>query len=160
LRRQQTLQALVDWSHDLLAEDERVLFRRLAVFAGGWTLEAAEAVCGDDPVASVDVLDLLTGLVDKSLVVADAGGTPERSRLLETIRQYAEDKWRQAGEPVARRDRHRCWCLALLGAPAGRPRRLIPAERQPRLVPEQDNVRAALAWSRETDPLAGLELAV
>src|SRR5205085_6225277 len=83
LRRQQTLQALVDWSHDLLTENERVLFRRLAVFAGGWTLEAAEAVCGTDPIEPYEVLDLLTSLVDKSLVATEARGAAERYRFLE-----------------------------------------------------------------------------
>ena len=125
LRRQQTLQATVDWSHDLLAEPERALFRRLAVFpggaAGGFPLEAAEAVgAGDpgDPVAPDAVLDLLTGLVDKSLVLADAGGAEERYRLLETLRQYAGERLLQAGEAAAVRDRHRDWCLALARAVA------------------------------------------
>src|SRR5262249_7801799 len=65
LPRQQTLQALIDWSHDLLSERERILFRRLCVFAGGWTLAAAEGICPDDGIGAADVLDLLTGLVDK-----------------------------------------------------------------------------------------------
>ena len=126
LRRQQTLQATVDWSHDLLAEPERALFRRLAVFpggaAGGFPLEAAEAVgAGDgagDPVAAADVLDLLTGLVDKSLVLAEARGAEERYRLLETLRQYAGERLLQAGEAAAVRDRHAAWCLALARAVA------------------------------------------
>ena len=121
LRRQQTLQATVDWSHDLLAEPERALFRRLAVFPGGATggfpLEAAEAVGAGDgagaPVEAADVLDLLTGLVDKSLVLAEARGAEERYRLLETLRQYAEERLLQAGEAAAVRDRHAAWCLAL-----------------------------------------------
>src|SRR6202011_5624338 len=87
LRRQQTLRALVDWSHDLLSDREQTLFRRLAVFAGGWQLEAAEEVCGFGDLDSSDVLDLLGSLVDKSLVVIDHGAAEtERFRLLETLR--------------------------------------------------------------------------
>jgi non-specific serine/threonine protein kinase len=90
LPRQQTLRALIDWSYQLLSEQERLLFRRLAVFVGGWTLEAAEAVCGFGRIESVDVLDLLTHLVDKSLVIVENDGKESRYRRLETIRQYAE----------------------------------------------------------------------
>src|SRR5262245_27401277 len=123
LRRQQTLKALVDWSYDLLSGAERAVLRRLAVFSGGWALGAGEAVCADDPgagpsdaVADVDraeVLDVLTALVDKSLVQAEPRAGEERYRLLETIRQYAEDKLLDAGEAAAVRARHRDWCLAL-----------------------------------------------
>ena len=101
LPRQQTLRALIDWSYDLLAERERTLFRRLSVFAGGWTLDAAEAVGAGGDLDEADVLDLLTQLVDKSLVVADADG--ERYRLLETVRQYAHERL----EDVGRRRRQR-----------------------------------------------------
>jgi predicted ATPase len=170
LRRQQTLRATVDWSHDLLAEPERALFRRLAVFPGGATggfpLEAAEAVGADGagaPVAAADVLDLLTGLVDKSLVLAEARGAEERYRLMETLRQYAEERLLQAGEAGAVRDRHAAWCLALARAAAaalaaGEHPMSAPARRQ--LLDERENVRAALAWWA-SDPAgapAGLEL--
>ena len=168
LRRQQTLQATVDWSHDLLSEEERALFRRLAVFPGGATggfpLEAAEAVGADgagDPVAEVDVLDLLTGLVDKSLVLAEARGAEERYRLLETLRQYAEERLLQAGEAAAARDRHATWCLAL-GRAVAVARGAVPlidvARR--RLFNERENLRAALGWWA-SDPAAapaGLQL--
>src|SRR4030095_16961021 len=90
-RRQQTLRAAIDWSHDLLSGDERVLFRRLSVFAGGWTLDAAEDVCG----AAEDVLDLLTRLVDASLVVAEERQERVRYRMLETVLQYAGEKLRE-----------------------------------------------------------------
>ena len=98
LARHQTLRAAVDWSHALLTAPERVLFRRLAVFAGGWDLEAAEAVGPDGPderraggLARGEVLDLLTRLVDQSLVLAEAPAAgPARYRLLETLRQYAQ----------------------------------------------------------------------
>src|SRR5206468_719780 len=87
LPRQQTLRATIDWSHDLLNEQERVLLRRLSVFAGGWTLEAAEVVGAGDPIAAGDVLELLTSLVEKSLVLYDDPGAAPRYRLLETIQQ-------------------------------------------------------------------------
>ena len=167
LRRQQTLQAAVDWSHDLLAEPERALFRRLAVFPGGATggfpLEAAEAVGAGDPLEAAEVLDLLAGLVDKSLVLAEARGAEERYRLLETLRQYAEERLLQAGEAAAVRGRHAAWCLALGRAiaaseAAGANPRGNPAGR--RLLGERESVRAALAWWA-SDPAgapAGLEL--
>ena len=101
VERQQTLRAAIDWSHDLLRDEERVLFRRLAVFAGGWTAADAEAVCGDG------TFDVLCELVDKSLVVAarTASGTT-RYRMLETIRQYAAEQLKQAGEAEAVGRRH------------------------------------------------------
>jgi predicted ATPase len=152
LRRQQTLRALVDWSHDLLAEGERALFRRLAVFAGGWSLDAAEAVCGFAPLAPEDVLDQLTALVDKSLVVAEPSGTEERYRLLETLRQYAQEKLVAADEEDETRGRHRDWCLAL----AERAEPELTGPRQgawlDRLEAEHDNLRAALAWCRAGAP--------
>ncbi len=98
LPRQQTLRALVDWSYDLLSSPEKALLRRLSVFAGGWTLDAAEAVCAGDEVKEWEVLDLLTSLSDKSLAVAEPSGSMMRYRLLETVRQYAHDAcWKRTG---------------------------------------------------------------
>ncbi len=159
LRRQQTLQALVDWSHDLLPEAERRLFRRLAVFAGGWSLAAAEEVCAGDGIEADDVLDLLTSLVDKSLVVAELQGEQARYRFLETIRQYAGEKLRAAGEAAALRDRHRDWFRSLaatvgaefFGSWSGSPWGQLEAER--------DNLRAALGWRRESAVELGLAMA-
>jgi predicted ATPase len=91
VRRQQRLRASVDWSHALLTEPERVVFRRLAVFIGGFDLAAAQAVAGGGDVERYQVLDLLTLLVDKSLVVAENTGGRTRYRLLETVRQYAQE---------------------------------------------------------------------
>ena len=91
-KRHQTLQATVQWSYQLLREDERLLFDRLAVFAGGFDVAAVEAVCSDDRVDRVDVGDLLGALVDKSMVVADRRGTHARYTLLETLRQFGEDR--------------------------------------------------------------------
>src|SRR5205085_2667702 len=104
LPRQQTLRALIDWSYDLLTDNERALLRRLSVCAGGWTLEAAETIGAHGDVASDDVLDLLSNLVEKSLVAVDA--QPGRYRLLDTVRQYAMERLAESGEERATRDRH------------------------------------------------------
>src|SRR5690606_34211869 len=110
LPRQQTLRALIDWSYDLLDERERWFFRQLGVFVGGWTLEAAEAIAQTSEVSETsevyDALDLLAGMVNKSLVVVDERGNTVRYRYLETIRQYARDKLFESGEGEMARDRH------------------------------------------------------
>jgi predicted ATPase/tetratricopeptide (TPR) repeat protein len=159
VRRQQTLRASVDWSHALLSEPERVLFRRLAVFLGGFDLDAAQAVAGGGDVERYQVLDQLTLLVDKSLVVAENTGGRTRYRLLETVRQYALEKLAESGEADALRARHRdhyTAMAALLDAPArtGHEQRLEQAEA------EMDNLRAAFVWSLETGDVGrSLELA-
>ena len=106
VKRQQTLRATIDWSYDLLDESQQRLLARLAVFAGGCTREAAEAVCAGDPIVGRAVLGLLTDLVARSLVVADRGGLDTRYRLLETIREYSEERLIEHGEIDALRDRH------------------------------------------------------
>ena len=111
LPRQQTLRASIDWSHDLLTDKERTLFRRLAVFAGGWTLEAAECVAAGDEVAESEVLGLLADLVDKSLVMVDADGG--RYGFLETVRQYATERLANAPDGDATRSRHLAFFLAM-----------------------------------------------
>jgi len=159
VRRQQTLRASVDWSHALLTEPERVLFRRLAAFMGGFDLDAAQAVAGGGEVERYQVLDQLTLLLDKSLVVTDDSVGRTRYRLLETVRQYAQEKLGESGEADAVRTRHRdhyTAMAALLDAPAGsdHEQRLEQAEI------EIDNLRAAFGWSRETsDTEAALALA-
>jgi predicted ATPase len=125
LPRQQTLRALIDWSYDLLSDAERLLLRRLSVFAGGWTLEAAEAVCAGDGIEDREILDLLSELVDKSLVVyeeQDEGSA--RYRLLETVRRYAEDRLGESGEAGALRAGHRGFYRRLLEEPANHPEAL------------------------------------
>jgi predicted ATPase/class 3 adenylate cyclase len=109
--RQQTLRALIDWSYDLLSDKERILFCRLAVFAGGWTLEGAEGVAIGGALDRASVLDLLVDLVDKSLVVVEAEGA--RYSLLETVRQYAEERLRESGEIKDVRERHLDFYVAL-----------------------------------------------
>jgi len=113
LPRQQTLRASVDWSHDLLSADEQVLLRRLGAFVGGFTLGACEEVCADEALPRLAILDLLTSLVDRSLVQSDEAGEAVRYRCLETVRQYAVERLAEAGEVDALRDRHRDWMLAL-----------------------------------------------
>jgi predicted ATPase/class 3 adenylate cyclase/DNA-binding CsgD family transcriptional regulator len=149
VRRQQTLRASVDWSHALLTDTERILFRRLAVFLGGFDLDAAQAVTGADGVERYQVLDQLTLLVDKSLVVAENNCGRTRYRLLETVRQYALEKLGESGEADAVRSRHCDYytsIAALLDAPARTDyeRRLDQAE------VEMDNLRSALGWNLET----------
>jgi predicted ATPase/class 3 adenylate cyclase len=159
LRRQQTLQAAVDWSYQLLSEAERLLLQRLAVFAGGWTLEAAEAVGTGERIAGSEVLDLLAALVDKSLVVAEGQGAHARYRLLETIRQYAGEKLLEAGKVGLVRDRHRDWYAGLAARGEPEPDGPVQEEWLGRLEAEHDNLLAALAWSLEGDLGVGLRLA-
>jgi predicted ATPase/class 3 adenylate cyclase/DNA-binding CsgD family transcriptional regulator len=159
VRRQQTLQASVDWSHTLLTEPERILFRRLAVFLGGFDLEACQQVICDEDLAPYQVLDVLALLVDKSLVVAETDWGPTRYRLLETIRQYAQEKLGDSAEAIAVRDRHRDHYTAMATAMD------TPANRglEPLLDLAEtniDNLRAAFAWSRENyDTDSALQLA-
>jgi predicted ATPase/class 3 adenylate cyclase/DNA-binding CsgD family transcriptional regulator len=148
VRRQQTLRASVDWSHALLTEPERILFRRLAAFMGDFDLDAAQAVGGGGDVDRFQALDQLTLLVDKSLVVAEDSRRGTRYRLLETVRQYALEKLGESDEANAVRAGHRDYYTAMAvmldtSARAGYERRIEQAEA------EIDNLRAAFVWSRE-----------
>ena len=144
LPRQQTLRALIDWSYDLLSADERTLLARLSVFAGGWTLEDAEAVTAGGTLGADAVLDLLTGLVDKSLVASEAEG--ERYRLLDTVRQYAQERLDASGERRAVADRHLAHFLGV--AEAARPELVGPRQGfwLARLDAMRENLIAAHAW--------------
>ena len=148
VRRQQTLRASVDWSHALLSESEQVLFRRLAAFHGGFDVDAAHAVADGADAERYQVLDQLTLLVDKSLVVAVDSSHGTRFRLLETVRQYAQEKLHESREGDDVRCRHRDHYTAmatLLDTPedGGYQRRIEQADT------EIANLRAAFAWSRE-----------
>jgi predicted ATPase/DNA-binding CsgD family transcriptional regulator len=160
--RHRTLRAAIDWSYDLLTEHERTLLSRLSVFAGGWTLDGAEAVCGHDGIEHADVLDLLTSLVDKSLVIADLHGSDARYGLLETVRQYGRERLGGGDEEDRVRRRHRDWCIAAAEQAAHE----LHGPRQTawlrRLETEHDNFRTALDWSRRETGGAheGLRLAV
>ncbi len=152
LPRQQTLRATIDWSYSLLTEPERMLLRRLAVFVGGWTLEAAETVCADKQVHPTEILNLLTALVNKSLVMVERDPIQEtRYRLLETVRQYAREKFSESGEAGVLRTQHLAYFLDL--ARRAEPE-VVGAEQVlwlDRLEAELDNIRAALEWSLEGD---------
>ncbi|WP_419866438.1 helix-turn-helix transcriptional regulator [Mycobacterium kyorinense] len=149
VRRQQTLRASVDWSHALLTDTERVLFRRLAVFLGGFDLDAARAVAGADGVERYQVLDQLTLLVDKSLVVAESTSGTTRYRLLETVRQYALEKLGESGEADAVRSRH-CDYYTSMAALLDAPARTDYGQRLEQTEVEMDNLRSALGWNLET----------
>lgn len=151
LPRHQTLRASVEWSHRLLAEQERVMLRRLAVFAGSFTLDAAGTVCAGDGIARDEVLDLLAGLVDRSLVQVTEAADPARYRLLETIRQYANDRLMESGEADSVRARHLGYYVALA-------ERAEPEMERAGLLPwlaildaEHDDLRAALDWGTQAE---------
>ena len=146
--RQQTLRASMDWSHTLLTESERIVFRRLSVFMGGFDLVGAEAVAGDGEVPSALTFDLLASLVDKSLVVAENHGVRTRYRLLDTMRHYALDKLGESGEGVAVRARHSKHFAAMAVA-LDVPWHSGYEQHLERIDTEVDNLRAAFRWSRQ-----------
>jgi predicted ATPase/DNA-binding CsgD family transcriptional regulator len=161
LARQRTLRATMDWSHELLTEDEQALLRRLSVFAGGFTLGAVEAVYAGE--SAEEVLDLLASLVDKSLVIVEERDGEARYRLLEAVRQYGREKLQESGEEDLLRRRHAEYYLALAEEPELDLREQGAWLR--RLGAEQDNFRAALRWTLgpeagAQDPELGLRLAV
>jgi non-specific serine/threonine protein kinase len=146
--RHQSLAAALDWSHTLLDEPERKLLRRLSVFAGGFSLAAAEAVCPDADLPPSDVLNTLSSLVDKSLVQPDQAEGETRYRLLETIRQYAARRLEEAGEAVTWHDRHLAYFSAWArdAEPHLWAAEIVPWLR--RYDRETDNLRAALDWAQ------------
>lgn len=146
LRRQQTLRAMMDWSYDLLSENERTVFKRLGVFAGDFSLEAAQGICIDDEIADWDVIDLVSSLVEKSLVMAEAADEQQRYRLLESTRAYALQRLAEDNDEDRVREKHARWFLewaeqnsALRNTMSWR---LWVAQTQA----EIDNVRGALDW--------------
>ena len=159
VRRQQTLRASVDWSYALLTEPERILFRRVAVFMGGADLGATQAICSGEDVQRHQVVDLLTLLVDKSLVVAEEHAGRTRYRLLETVRQYALEKLGESGEADIVRTRHRDHYTAMAAALNG-PDTEQHDGRVAQAETEIDNLRASFAWSLEqSEPEPALQLA-
>jgi predicted ATPase/DNA-binding SARP family transcriptional activator/DNA-binding CsgD family transcriptional regulator len=168
--RHRTLRATLDWSHDLLDEAERALFRRLSVFAGGWTLEAAERVDSGSGIEGEDVvLDLLSRLVAKSLVVAEEKGGASRYRMLETVRQYGHERLEESGEAERVRERHARYFLEFAqdeDAAEAAGRQVIdarPVAWVGRMEGEHANLAAALNWSLGDDAGAaevGVRLAV
>ncbi len=157
LPRQRTLQALIDWSYDLLSEPECALFRRLSVFAGSWMLEAAETVAGIEPIEPYEVLDLLEQLVSKSLVVAEGSDLGMHYRLLETIRQYAQEKLVESGEANDMRDRHLDYFLDQSRQGMQAVWQLHGGDWMQRLVAESDNLRSARSWALDHNLIAALQ---
>jgi predicted ATPase/class 3 adenylate cyclase len=151
VERHQTLRQAVDWSYDLLAPRERELLNRLGVFAGGFTLDAAESVAAGGGIEVFEVLDSLGQLVDKSLVVADPTPAGTRYRLLETIRQYALERLDDAGETDTTRRRHATWCAGFIAEASLGMQGPDEAAWWERLDRETDNVRAALTWATGAD---------
>ncbi len=162
--RQQTLRGLVDWSYDMLEPEEKSALQRLAVFRGGFDLPAAEAVCGDAELASDEVLDLLTSLVEKSLVTMEQRDSAGRFRMLETVREYGVEKLSESGGMQAAASRHCLYFFDL--AKQGREGMQGPQQREwlERLDLEHDNLRAAMMLPQTedsgVDPLVALKMAV
>jgi predicted ATPase len=160
LPRHQTLRAMIQWSYDLLSESEQLLFIRLAVFAGGWSLEAAERVCVGTGIETYQILDLLTQLLNKSLIVVErTQGQKPRYHILETIRRYAEEKAWASGEREIIRDRHLTYFIEV----AEQAEKNLHSSEMimwlDRLETELDNIRAALAWALESNIESMLRLA-
>ena len=164
--RQQTLQAAIDWSYNLLSSKEQIVFQRLSAFARGWTIEAAEAVCAGNGIELNEVMNLLAELVDKSLVImtTEQGGgekncTESRFHMLEVIRLYARDRLQKSESEIDIRDRHLCYYVAL----SEQKELLVRGPRQIEclhwLKTEMDNLRLALDWSLDSRVLEGLRLA-
>jgi non-specific serine/threonine protein kinase len=150
LPRHRTLRAAMDWSFDLLDAPQQAILPRLSVFAGSFSLDAAEAVVSDADVPAEDVLDLLGNLVDRSLLLAEDNQGEARYRMLETIRDYAQERLAESGEAAARHARHRDWFVDLVDR--GRSAFFsgaVQPEWITRLVADQDNLRAALSWAHE-----------
>jgi predicted ATPase/class 3 adenylate cyclase len=147
LERHQTLRAAIDWSYNLLPPAEQVLFRRLSIFIGGWTLEAAESICADGSVNSAEILDLMEQLINKSLVLMEETQVETRYRILETLRQYANEKLVEAGESAALRDKHLEYFLHL--AETAEPHLIRPEQLEwlAQLDADYENLRAALEWA-------------
>ena len=158
--RHRTLRAALDWSYDLLGDAERLLFNRLSVFPGSFTLDAAEAACAGEGVETAQILDLISRLVDRSLIAVEEGpGGSIRYRLLETMREYGEERLQESGAATVTRRKHRDFFLALVEQ--ARPDLLTPRETEwfERFEGEHDNLRAALDWSLETgEPEAVLRM--
>jgi predicted ATPase/class 3 adenylate cyclase len=151
VERHQTLRRAVEWSYDLLGERERAVLDCLGVFAGGFTLEAAEAVAGGEDLDPLEVLDSIGQLVDKSLVVAERERHDTRYRLLETIRTYALERLDDRGATDAMRRRHATWCTEFIAEVSVGVRGPDEATWLERINRELDNLRAALTWATGTD---------
>jgi predicted ATPase/class 3 adenylate cyclase len=158
LPRQQTLRALIDWSHELLDERERKLFRRLGVFVGGFTLEGAAAVASDETLDEIELFDVLASLVDKSLVVAELSGETTRYRLLESTRAYAVEKLEEAGESANLALRRFTYLHGLVLRVAATHEATPREATVVTLAVELEDLRGALDWALTNDPKGGAEM--
>lgn len=160
LPRQQSLHALIDWSYNLMSESERILFRRLSIFAGGWTFDAMQAICASNEIAAIDLVELLSHLIDKSVVIAEEHDGETRYRFLETIRQYAGEKLAESHEEPLLHQRHLEFYLKLVRQAAPKFHTADELLWLNRLELEHDNLRAALGWSMSSgDSEIGLMMA-
>ena len=161
LPRHRTLRAAMDWSFDLLSEAEQALLPRLSVFAGSFALEAAEAVTSGGPVEATEMIDLLERLIDKSLLVREPGSTEARYRMLETVRDYAQERLAEAEEATAVHARHLDWFVSMVEqARAGFFSGAEQSSWLTKLSDDHDNLRAALNWSHEDPEGASAELSL
>ncbi len=156
LPRQQTLRAMIDWSYNLLSEGEKPVFRRLSVFRGGWNLEAADAICSGEGIQQADALELVSRLMDKSLVYLDE---QQRYQMLETVRQYAAERLIESGQAESVRDQHLKYMLEWVEQAepyVDGPDQSIWLDR---LDAELDNIRAAMQWAQVRNPVICLRIA-
>jgi len=159
ITRHQTMRATLEWSHDLLIEREKILLRRIAVFAGSFTLPALEAICGGAPLDHTELLDLLSRLVDKSLVLAERTNGASRYRQLEPVRQFCRENLERAGEVPLLSAAHCAYYLDFAAAHDPEYAQGVVTE-HPKVVDlEHDNLRAALRWSCAQDPESAMRLA-
>jgi predicted ATPase/class 3 adenylate cyclase len=148
LPRHRTMRALIDWSYDLLDERERALFRRLAIFAGGWTLQSATEICSGDGIDDEwEMLDALSSLVDKSLVIVDAVGEDRRYRMLNSIREYARERLGEAGEIERIAEKHARFYAEFVHGLEPLVEALEDVEWRQTLAVELDNIRGAVEWT-------------
>ena len=159
LPRHRTLRATMEWSYQLLTEREQVLMRRLSLFFGSFTLDAAEAVCTGDPLETEDILDGVSALVDKSIVAMEPGDGVARYRLLETVRQYGLERLKESGERPAQEERYVRYYLGVIETAAPN---LVGGSNAPgllaELIAEQDNLRACTCWAVGRDDRAEVAL--
>ncbi len=151
--RQRTLRGMLDWSYNLLSSSERALFRRLAVFVGGWTLDMAERVCADRTLPAYDVLGLLADLVDKSLVQFESVDGEGRYRFLEVVRQYAAERLDESGETQSVRARHAEVCTDLAETAEAKLRGPLQTAWLDRLERDYGNIQSAIQWLAQSDEL-------
>ncbi|MBK8983068.1 MAG: tetratricopeptide repeat protein, partial [Ignavibacteria bacterium] len=147
LPRQQTLKALIDWSYDLLSENEKILWERLSVFTGGWTLESAEEICSDEKIKVMEILDLLNALTEKSIIIYDID--KERYLILETLKQYGEEKLRDSGGKIDILSKHLHYFMEYAEAAELKLKGNESKEQLDRLEEDHGNIQSAIIWAAE-----------